>query len=208
MLQFLFLHRRLLYKQSAGLRQWIVQNNYCDPPKLSLLNPALPFLLTPWVHIDFLPSEKLTKVRENLWSCGLSLFLGPGSLALVLPLFSFLLVSSSGPSPHSVNHACPSRPSLPVPNKLFRSLGSWGEGEKGRSEEKGTRVHIGEEQSVLYATGTLLSDTGWHESWSPRGDKDGEGETNSSILFQLHVRKSNDLVLNPKHSVDVNCVLH
>lgn len=51
------------------------------------------------------------------------------------------------------------------------------------------------------AAGVMLSDSAWHESWSHGGGKDREEETNSSIQFQLHVRLSNNLLLNSKYAM-------
>ena len=111
------------------------KNDYFDP--LELPSALLAYTLTP-LPIDFLPSEMLSKVRETFEVAGCLCTFSVSVLPLAhSPLFSFLLVSSSSPSPHTVNHTGLSRPNLPVPNKLFRTLGNRGEGEEGRSAEKG-----------------------------------------------------------------------
>lgn len=120
-------------------------------PKPSRLKLPLPFLLTPWLHYLLISSPQKCSARSEkpLKSSAVSTLSRPLFRPAPSQLFSFLLVSSTGASPLSVNHACPSRPILPVPNKLFCSLGRRGEGEKGRSVLRGAEVHVGEEQSVL-----------------------------------------------------------
>ena len=131
-------HRRLLYCTTSmpGLDSEMYRMIILIPepsrPKL-----PLPFLLTPRLHYLLISSRQKCSARsgEPLKSSAVSAPPRP----LFFPLFSFLLVSSSSVSPHSVNHACPSRPSLPVPNRLFCSLGSQGRRRKGEKCVEGHR---------------------------------------------------------------------
>ncbi len=102
-------------------------------PKPSWLKLPLPVLLTPWLHYILISSTQKCSARSGkpLKSSAVSTLSLPVFSPTHPPLFSFLLVSSSSLSPHSVNHACPSPPSLPVPNKLFCSLGKPRRGRKG-----------------------------------------------------------------------------
>lgn len=176
-------------------------------PEPSWLKLPMPFLLTPWLHYLLISSPQKCSARSGkpLKSSAVSTLSLPLFPPTHPPLFSFLLVSSSSLSPHSVDHACPSRPGLPVPNKLFSSLGNRGEGEKGRSVEKGTEVHVGEEQSTLHLQQELCCLIQPDVNAEVTGGmKTRVEETNSSILFQLHVRLSNDLLSNQRYATPLH----
>lgn len=178
----------------------------CSTPSLKLL---LPFLLTPWLHYLLISSLQKCSARSEkplkssaVSSLSESLFSPAPS-----PLFFFFFLvslSSSSPSPacvstHSVNHACPSRPSLPVLNKLFCSQGKRAEGRKGGEvRRRAWRCILGKSKAhylQLELCCRILPDM---NAEVRGGDKDWGRRDNWSIVFQLRVKLSNDLLLKPK----------
>lgn len=111
--------------QTVNCTKWL----HWYPSPLGLNYPCPSCLHPDSITYWFPPLGNYLQGQRNLWSPQLSpLLRSLDLLPLTLPaLFSFLLLYSCSLSPHTVNHACPSRPSQPVQSKLFCSPGNWGD---------------------------------------------------------------------------------